>query len=102
MPLVEMLSPPFGAGDAASAASGIGSFRAYWRPSLPPTSPSSARQSRTGLRAHKSRSTRRPEGTAMHTSNESLLVILFVGLIAGFFASRIVHGSGFGVVGDIL
>ena len=38
----------------------------------------------------------------MQTSNESLLVILFVGLIAGFFASRIVHGAGFGVIGDIL
>ena len=38
----------------------------------------------------------------MHTSNESLLVILFVGLIAGFFAGRIVRGAGFGVVGDIV
>jgi uncharacterized membrane protein YeaQ/YmgE (transglycosylase-associated protein family) len=38
----------------------------------------------------------------MHTSNESLLVILFVGLIAGFFAGKIVRGAGVGVVGDIL
>ena len=38
----------------------------------------------------------------MQTSNESILVILFVGLIAGWFAGRIVHGAGFGVVGDII
>jgi uncharacterized membrane protein YeaQ/YmgE (transglycosylase-associated protein family) len=38
----------------------------------------------------------------MHTSNESLLVILFVGLIAGYFAGRIVRGAGFGVIGDII
>ena len=34
-------------------------------------------------------------------SVESLLVILFVGLIAGWLAGKIVRGSGFGVVGDI-
>ena len=38
----------------------------------------------------------------MHTSNESLLVILFVGLVAGYFAGRIVRGAGFGVIGDII
>ena len=37
----------------------------------------------------------------MHMSNESLLVILLVGLIAGWLAGRIVEGSGFGLVGDL-
>jgi uncharacterized membrane protein YeaQ/YmgE (transglycosylase-associated protein family) len=35
-------------------------------------------------------------------SNESLLVILFVGLIAGWLAGKIVRGTGFGLLGDIL
>ena len=38
----------------------------------------------------------------MHLSNESLLVILFVGLIAGWLAGKIVRGTGFGIIGDIL
>jgi uncharacterized membrane protein YeaQ/YmgE (transglycosylase-associated protein family) len=38
----------------------------------------------------------------MHLSNESLLVILFVGLIAGWLAGQIVRGTGFGIIGDIL
>ncbi|MDB5567141.1 MAG: hypothetical protein JWP84_3707 [Tardiphaga sp.] len=38
----------------------------------------------------------------MHMSNESLLVILFVGLIAGWLAGKIVRGTGFGILGDIL
>jgi len=38
----------------------------------------------------------------MHLSGESLLVILFVGLIAGWLAGKIVRGTGFGIVGDIL
>jgi uncharacterized membrane protein YeaQ/YmgE (transglycosylase-associated protein family) len=38
----------------------------------------------------------------MYISNESLLVILFVGLIAGWLAGKIVRGSGFGIIGDIL
>jgi uncharacterized membrane protein YeaQ/YmgE (transglycosylase-associated protein family) len=38
----------------------------------------------------------------MYISNESLLVILFVGLVAGWLAGKIVRGSGFGVIGDIL
>jgi uncharacterized membrane protein YeaQ/YmgE (transglycosylase-associated protein family) len=38
----------------------------------------------------------------MHMSNESILVILFVGLIAGWLAGQIVQGIGFGVIGDIL
>src|ERR1700758_4661849 len=35
-------------------------------------------------------------------SGESLLVILFVGLIAGWLAGYIVRGSGFGVIGDLV
>ncbi len=38
----------------------------------------------------------------MQMSSESLLVILFVGLVAGWLAGKIVRGTGFGIVGDIL
>ena len=31
----------------------------------------------------------------MHMSNESLLVILFVGLVAGWLAGQVVRGAGF-------
>jgi uncharacterized membrane protein YeaQ/YmgE (transglycosylase-associated protein family) len=33
---------------------------------------------------------------------EQLLVVAFVGLVAGFLASRLVTGHGYGVVGDIV
>lgn len=36
----------------------------------------------------------------MHLSGESLLVILLVGLVAGWFAGKIVAGGGFGLIGD--
>ena len=38
----------------------------------------------------------------MYLSNESILVVLFVGLIAGWLAGKIVRGTGFGIIGDIL
>jgi uncharacterized membrane protein YeaQ/YmgE (transglycosylase-associated protein family) len=38
----------------------------------------------------------------MHMSSESLLVILFVGLIAGWLAGQIVQGTGLGLVGDLV
>jgi uncharacterized membrane protein YeaQ/YmgE (transglycosylase-associated protein family) len=38
----------------------------------------------------------------MVLSNESIIVILFVGLIAGWLAGQIVRGTGFGIIGDIL
>ncbi len=38
----------------------------------------------------------------MVLSNESLLVILFVGLVAGWLAGKIVRGTGFGIIGDIV
>ena len=38
----------------------------------------------------------------MVISNESILVVLFVGLVAGWLAGKIVRGTGFGIIGDIL
>ena len=38
----------------------------------------------------------------MHISSESLLVILFVGLVAGWLAGQIVQGTGFGLIGDVI
>lgn len=38
----------------------------------------------------------------MYLSNQSLLVILFVGLVAGWLAGKIVRGTGFGIIGDII
>ena len=35
-------------------------------------------------------------------SNESLFVILLVGLVAGWLAGQIVRGTGFGIVGDLI
>ena len=42
------------------------------------------------------------EATKMHMSGESLLIILLVGLIAGWLAGQIVQGTGFGILGDLL
>ncbi len=38
----------------------------------------------------------------MTISNESLVIILLVGLVAGWLASQLVRGIGFGIVGDII
>jgi uncharacterized membrane protein YeaQ/YmgE (transglycosylase-associated protein family) len=38
----------------------------------------------------------------MHMSGESLLIILVVGLIAGWLTGQIVQGAGFGIAGDLL
>ena len=38
----------------------------------------------------------------MHLSNESLLVILLVGIVAGWLAGKVVRGTGFGILGDLL
>jgi len=38
----------------------------------------------------------------MHLSTESILVILFVGLVAGWLAGQVVQGTGLGIVGDIV
>ena len=37
----------------------------------------------------------------MFLSGESLVVILLVGLVAGWLAGKIVAGGGFGLIGDI-
>jgi uncharacterized membrane protein YeaQ/YmgE (transglycosylase-associated protein family) len=42
------------------------------------------------------------EVAKMHMSSESLLVILFVGLVAGWLAGQIVRGTGFGLIGDLI
>jgi uncharacterized membrane protein YeaQ/YmgE (transglycosylase-associated protein family) len=44
----------------------------------------------------------RQSGGNMYLSNEGLLIILFVGLVAGWLAGQIVRGTGFGIIGDIL
>jgi uncharacterized membrane protein YeaQ/YmgE (transglycosylase-associated protein family) len=38
----------------------------------------------------------------MYISSEGLLVVLFVGLVAGWLAGKIVRGAGFGLIGDIV
>ena len=38
----------------------------------------------------------------MYLSSESLLVILLIGLAAGWLAGQIVQGTGFGLIGDMV
>ena len=38
----------------------------------------------------------------MYLSNQSLLVIIVVGLVAGWLAGSIMTGTGFGLIGDLL
>jgi uncharacterized membrane protein YeaQ/YmgE (transglycosylase-associated protein family) len=38
----------------------------------------------------------------MHLSNQSLLIIIIVGIVAGWLAGRVMEGGGFGLVGDLL
>jgi uncharacterized membrane protein YeaQ/YmgE (transglycosylase-associated protein family) len=38
----------------------------------------------------------------MHLSSEGILVILFVGLVAGWLAGQVVQGTGLGIIGDIV
>lgn len=42
------------------------------------------------------------EDAEMNISGESLLVILAVGIAAGWLAGQIVQGTGFGLVGDLV
>jgi uncharacterized membrane protein YeaQ/YmgE (transglycosylase-associated protein family) len=42
------------------------------------------------------------EYTKMYLSGDSLLIIMVVGLLAGWLAGEIVQGTGFGIVGDLL
>ena len=38
----------------------------------------------------------------MHLSNQGLLVILVVGIVAGWLAGRVMAGGGFGLIGDLI
>lgn len=38
----------------------------------------------------------------MNMSTESILVILLVGLVAGWLAGKVVRGAGFGLIGDLV
>jgi len=38
----------------------------------------------------------------LHISGESLLVIILVGVVAGWLAGQVWKGSGFGLVGDLI
>lgn len=38
----------------------------------------------------------------MYLSNQSLIVILVVGVVAGWLAGQIVSGGGFGLIGDLV
>jgi uncharacterized membrane protein YeaQ/YmgE (transglycosylase-associated protein family) len=38
----------------------------------------------------------------MYLSSESLIVIIFVGIVAGWLAGKIIDGTGFGLVGDLI
>ena len=38
----------------------------------------------------------------MYLSGESIIVILLVGLIAGWLAGQVVQGTGYGLLGDIV
>jgi uncharacterized membrane protein YeaQ/YmgE (transglycosylase-associated protein family) len=38
----------------------------------------------------------------MHLSNEGLLIVLLVGVIAGWLAGKIIQGAGFGLIGDLI
>jgi uncharacterized membrane protein YeaQ/YmgE (transglycosylase-associated protein family) len=38
----------------------------------------------------------------MYLSNESLIVIILVGIISGWLAGKIMQGSGFGLIGDLV
>jgi uncharacterized membrane protein YeaQ/YmgE (transglycosylase-associated protein family) len=38
----------------------------------------------------------------MYLSNQSLIIILLVGIIAGWLAGQVVAGGGFGIIGDFI
>ena len=38
----------------------------------------------------------------MDMSTESILVILIVGIVAGWLAGKVVRGAGFGLLGDLV
>ena len=42
------------------------------------------------------------ERTNTTLSNEGILIILLVGIVAGFLAGKAVDGGGFGLIGDLI
>ena len=38
----------------------------------------------------------------MHMSSESLVLMLVVGVVAGWLAGQLVRGTGFGLIGDLI
>ena len=38
----------------------------------------------------------------MYLSNQSLLVIIVVGIVAGWLAGRVMEGGSFGLIGDLI
>jgi len=38
----------------------------------------------------------------MYLSNQSLLVIIIVGIVAGWLAGQFMRGGGFGLIGDLI
>ena len=38
----------------------------------------------------------------MHMSNESLVAIVLVGIVAGWLAGLVMRGGGFGLIGDLV
>jgi uncharacterized membrane protein YeaQ/YmgE (transglycosylase-associated protein family) len=44
----------------------------------------------------------RPGGMMMYLSNQSLLIIIVVGIVAGYLAGRVMRGGGFGLIGDLV
>jgi len=38
----------------------------------------------------------------MHLSNESLVAIVLVGIVAGWLAGLVMRGGGFGLIGDLV
>jgi uncharacterized membrane protein YeaQ/YmgE (transglycosylase-associated protein family) len=38
----------------------------------------------------------------MYMSGETLLIVLVIGVVAGWLAGQIMRGTGFGIVGDLL
>jgi uncharacterized membrane protein YeaQ/YmgE (transglycosylase-associated protein family) len=42
------------------------------------------------------------EEAPMNLSNQGLLVILVVGIVAGWLAGKVMRGGGFGLIGDLV
>jgi uncharacterized membrane protein YeaQ/YmgE (transglycosylase-associated protein family) len=51
---------------------------------------------------HRSTAVAVPEEKCMPMSGQSLLVVLLVGLVAGWLAAKIVTGGGLGIIGDLV